>query len=62
MSRKRVCSYCMEEVAHTSFYRHLNHKTGVVGPEKCNQLVSYTPNDKARSIDDESGITPVQFQ
>ena len=52
----------MEAVAHTSFYRHLNHKTGVVGPEKCNQLVSYTPNDKARSIDDESGITPVQFQ
>ena len=62
VSRKRVCSYCMKEVAHTSFYRHLNDKTGVVCPGKCSQLVSYTPNDKARSIYDETGITPVQSQ
>ena len=45
----------MEEFAHTAFYRHLNDKTGVVCPGKCSRLVSYAPNDEARSIDDETG-------
>ena len=55
--KRRVCSYCMEELSHASFYRHLQDKSGAICPGK-RQISSCTFNDESsESSDDETSLT-----
>ena len=53
MASRKVCSYCSQELSHTTFYRHLNDTSGTICPAR-KRSRSY-----ANLPDTEAELTPV---
>ena len=56
MTSRKVCSYCSQELGRTSFYRHLNDKSGAICPgrKRSRSCENTTPTGKVRLEDFDS--------